>query len=1004
MQIRVTESVLDVPDTALYEVVKSGVPNVGTCVAVVGLMHGDEPVGGLVLDRLKLELAEQLTQGSVLLVRANVAAAQLGLRHTPDGTDMNRLWDRENLERVLAADPGGLCHEEIRARDLGPLLRGCDAILDLHSTSRPSPQCLLFRDDLHHAHIAQSLGVPHVVTGLHESAILSGGLCSNIGLSPGEYSPRLGFTYEAGQHADPTNFERAWLVTVRLLHALNMWRSVPPPIVTQPRVYEVLERFRQAPAGTEPYRFVGYEGGEAGSPRKGQKRELASFEAIEGDEMLLRRGRDTVVRAEAPFTMLMPCPSAEPGTDLYYVTQRRHGGLAFGRPRGDEQARAEATAIERMLDLLDDDAFARGNTWVSFDARRILDLCAEMIGRAIRMPPSAKHRKITVVGRGDWGGDEAERRAGQRYRQAMRMAMVEGIPVDRIQLLRGASLGWLDALTSESMLRVMAQRADKVGTTGGIRLLLSARQPHTVSVLVVGDLEHALATGETRQVRAALVVEEAMVEPDGAGVRARIVRACVVSDRLPFLRSVKSLVDALRDDHQHLLTWPMLATHAPMKALLADDGAIEFHASPAALEDLRRVLSRLQVRLWGNALQHVVTEGTHLPSDADLGRYLANIMVATGILDVTALTRLLIRRTADGYVVDASVLRAVENEGSWPDGPVNAPFVVPTQPYLARDVTADSLERWVGWKRFVRGVEVIPGTRGTDLELGFTERKIQRRVGQWFSWARKLGERSPGNAMLVLAGDGMSSAREREEKSWAVVANHRALLQDPNVAYLRIQHSPGLSVGWMRDVAESLASRPPGAPVGIAWEEEHGAVVNVVLVCTRNSDAKTSEWSLDGWSIEGCAILVSDLRRTGGGYKIALFTRRGSAQSLNDELAHFGRQHCEGLLGDVNRRVYAPNGQLAVSAIRGAVVREVSGFIRRMRAFSGLAGRDLPADPRARAQWVANYLGLLDEGIAEAVARHMETTDRADEAAEAVWERAETWPGPLWEGLQSIDR
>src|SRR5690606_23186778 len=116
---------------------------------------------------------------------------------------------------------------------------------------------------------------------------------------------------------------------------------------------------------------------------------------------------------------------------------------------------------ERMLDLLADDAFERGSTTASFDGRQVLDLCAEEVMRALRLPAGHPHRRIAVVGRGDFGGDEAERRAGQRYRRAMRRAIAEGLPIDRVQLLRGSGIGWLDALTSPAMAALLRRRRER---------------------------------------------------------------------------------------------------------------------------------------------------------------------------------------------------------------------------------------------------------------------------------------------------------------------------------------------------------------------------------------------------------------------------------------------------------------------------------------------------------------------------------------------------------------
>ncbi len=240
----------------------------GPRVAVVGLIHGNEVVGGHVLDALPARLSG-LRRGELLMVRANTRASALGTRHTASGSDLNRLWDRRRLG--LLARHGPTSFEEQRVLELAPLLQGCQAILDLHSTTRPSPTFLILRDDQRHALVARELGVELLVTGLFERAILDGGMCPDVGLGWGERSPRLGFTLEAGQHSDPANLQRALVVVLRFLRSLGLWEGALPPLQARPRVFEVTDRHRQAPAGTPPWRFVGHQGAEPGSGRRKQR-------------------------------------------------------------------------------------------------------------------------------------------------------------------------------------------------------------------------------------------------------------------------------------------------------------------------------------------------------------------------------------------------------------------------------------------------------------------------------------------------------------------------------------------------------------------------------------------------------------------------------------------------------------------------------------------------------------------------------------------------------------
>jgi len=1003
--LRVTAGVDSVEGTKLFEA-----PSPGARLAVMGWTHGNEPVGGAVLDHLESVIEGELVQGSVLTVRANLVARQQVLRHSPEGVDLNRLYDARTLRRLRAADPDTLNYEEHRALALAPLLLACDAVLDLHSTSRPTEAFLLFRDDQAHGLMARRLKVPNLVTGLHENGILQGGLAANVGLEAAERSARLGFTFEAGQHDDPGNCDRAWDVTHRLLFELGLWRTPPPESARQGRVFEVQERFQQAPEGVTPFRFVGFKGGEPGAGRQGPPRRLHSFEQVQADEVIVRRGRSHVVRAQTPFTMLMPAPDTGPGTDLFYVTQPRHGGLTDGASRTDPQARSEALAIERMLDLLADDDFARGSTWVAFDNRRLLDLCASVIARTLRLDRGDPDRKIVVVGRGESGGDENQRRTGQRYRQVMRRAIADGLPVERIQLLRGAPLSWLYSLSSRRMVSLLRARAEAAGHPGGVKLRVSMRQPHTISILAAGDLRRALRTGDTRHVRVALLIEAATVEPDVGTARVRIVRAGMISAKVEVIRAAAEVIDALRREHHHLVTSGALA-YPEVVPLLDEGGALEAVALPQRMTLLRSTLLRLQLRLWVDALQHELVTPSRLRSPVALGRWLAHTMSTTGILDADALKALCVRRTGKEWVADPARVAAAHEALLEPsldvdtlDAVLPASLAVPArpspvQPCLASDVVADDLERWVGWKRFVRGAQMLADTRGKDLDLAFDERKIQDRIIEWFELASQQAAANPGDTLVVVAGDGLNPQRENVDQAWALLRAHRSLLLDANVRYLRIQHAQGTHLSWLKDVMGVLADRPDGQPVALQFEAEHGATVNVVMVARRDGKAPTKAWSLEGWSIESCGVVLSDLEGEGARhYKVAMFTDR-QERSINQELLHFGRAHCEGLLKQSGARVRGVRGSPEPEAIEGAMVAQIARWIERVRQWR-LKLPPVVSTREERSRWVSRSLGLADERLARALVGEMDSEVPVDVAAAALWASVDPWPGAMWNSMR----
>lgn len=1006
--IRVTKPVESIEGTRLYEAIQpTGLPCPGPRVAIVGLIHGNEPVGGSVIGRLEELVDDDLIAGSILAVRANLEAQAQDLRHTPDGVDLNRLWDRDTLERLGHMRDRLGCYEERRALEISPLFVPCDAIIDLHSTSRPAAPFLLFRDDQRHIQLARKLGVPNLVTGLHEHAILPGGLCANAWLRAGEHSERLGFTFEAGQHDAPDNLERAWDVVWRLLYELGMWRVEPPELLPAPvEVYDVVERFRQVPEGSTPYRFVGYDGGEPGGGRRGNTRKLHSFEGIQADEVILRRGRQTVIRAQSPFTMLMPAPDAAPGTDLFYYAHPRHGGLGLGRMLDDEAARREATAIERVLDLMADDDMVRGSSWISFHGQQLLDLCASVIGRILRLPEGHPHRRLTVVGRGDMGaGDgERERRHSRRYREAMQLAMAAGVPVERIQLMRGAPLQWLEAITSDGLQDVLRERQEAHPEASPVQLRLSLRQPHTISLLVAGDLDLAMETGDYRYVRVAMLIEAASVEPEGSTARVRVVRAGMLTSRLEVVDAASGLIAALREEHDHLVRHGALAHHPEIRDLLEDSGAIAAPADPENMAVLRQALYRLQLRLWCDALRAEVTEPTRLRTPEAVGRWLAMTMASTGIFDADALADLVIRPTEKAWVADPARVARVSSEldSSAPAFSRRRmpPRRLPKPPLMGDRVMADELERWIGWKRFVRGVRVVPDDRGKDLDLAFDERTIRLRIASWFRRARDLAARRPGKVLVVVAGDGHNPERENLGMSMELITAHRNLLRDSNVHYLRIQHAQGTHLSWFKDFLFTLQQRPAGQSVALQWEAEHGSTVNIVMVATRDEDIATRAWSLDGWNIDACAVVLSDLEGRGSrDYKLGIFTELEGGGGLSQELVHFGRAHCSGLLAQAGWRIRDPRGSPPPWELERGMVSQIARWIERVRGWRD----EVDAPEQDPTGWVARRLGIVDARLARALASEMRQDGSVEDAAAALWDSVAPWPGQLWHQVAERD-
>jgi len=102
-------------------------------VAVVGGIHGDEPAGEEIVERLIAELA--VDAGTVQLLIANEPALAAGERYTQ--TDLNR---------AFPGDPDGNEYESALATRLVRILDGADAVLAIHTSRSVPPPFAIYSD------------------------------------------------------------------------------------------------------------------------------------------------------------------------------------------------------------------------------------------------------------------------------------------------------------------------------------------------------------------------------------------------------------------------------------------------------------------------------------------------------------------------------------------------------------------------------------------------------------------------------------------------------------------------------------------------------------------------------------------------------------------------------------------------------------------------------------------------------------------------------------------
>ncbi|PSQ38619.1 succinylglutamate desuccinylase [Halobacteriales archaeon SW_10_66_29] len=102
-------------------------------VAVVGGIHGDEPAGDAIVERLIAELS--VDAGTIQLLIANEPALAAGTRYTE--TDLNR---------AFPGDPDSDDYEAVLATRVMQVLEGADAVLAIHTSRSVPPPFAIFSE------------------------------------------------------------------------------------------------------------------------------------------------------------------------------------------------------------------------------------------------------------------------------------------------------------------------------------------------------------------------------------------------------------------------------------------------------------------------------------------------------------------------------------------------------------------------------------------------------------------------------------------------------------------------------------------------------------------------------------------------------------------------------------------------------------------------------------------------------------------------------------------
>jgi predicted deacylase len=232
----------------------------GPHVALLGLTHGNELAGAIVLDRL-LRAGLVPTHGRLTFGFVNIEAfARFDPRHPTASRfideDLNRVWDPAVLDGPRRS------RELDRAREMRPLIDTVDVLLDLHSMLWPSDPLILGGGTEKGRALARCIGTPALVVS--DIGHANGPRIIDYPRFADPATPFAANLVEAGQHWQPDTVQTAMASTVGLLRHLGV---VAPDAPLPPRPAAPPQRFAVVTAAvtamTKRFAFVqAYRGGD----------------------------------------------------------------------------------------------------------------------------------------------------------------------------------------------------------------------------------------------------------------------------------------------------------------------------------------------------------------------------------------------------------------------------------------------------------------------------------------------------------------------------------------------------------------------------------------------------------------------------------------------------------------------------------------------------------------------------------------------------------------------
>jgi predicted deacylase len=242
---------IDAPDIARFKDGGTAISHVhtrdsgrpGPEVLITALTHGNELCGVHALVRL-FDLGIAPVRGRLTLAFINVEAYR---RFDPDNPRATRYLD-EDLNRVWSPDlmdGPRRTRELLRAREVLPIVRRADYLLDLHSMQLNSPPLSLVGEAAKGREFAARMGYPAVVVA--DRGHRNGVRMRDFGRLGDPEEPATAILVECGQHWARSSVDvaivscRQFLEALELVDASDLDRLAPRPEARSQRVVEVTE-------------------------------------------------------------------------------------------------------------------------------------------------------------------------------------------------------------------------------------------------------------------------------------------------------------------------------------------------------------------------------------------------------------------------------------------------------------------------------------------------------------------------------------------------------------------------------------------------------------------------------------------------------------------------------------------------------------------------------------------------------------------------------------------